>query len=138
MAVAAHRIKRGPGWQDKALLRHPGIRDFMKKVRHETNPRSEELRQLDIEERGLPYLSHRPARITVKARGQVFDRSVDFANWLSMGVPEYRPTDAGLADKFRANAEGVLDEAQCDEAIERIMDLDGKQQMPDLMASLAR
>lgn len=136
-AVAAHRIKRGPGWQDKALLDHPGIRAFMPKVYHAVNPRSEELRHLDIEVNGLPYLSHRPARITIKARGQVYDRSVDFANWLSMGVEAYRPTDEGLAQKFRANAEIVLDEASADEAIDRIMALETQEDTSALMAALA-
>lgn len=137
IAVAAHRIKRGPAWQDKALLDHPGIRALMKKIRHETNPRSEELRRLDVEERGLPYLSHRPARITIKARGQVFDRSVDYANWLSMGVEKYRPTDDGLAEKFRINAENVLSAAKTDEAIDRIMTLEKVGDVSELMASLA-
>lgn len=136
-AVAAHRIKRGPGWQDKALLDHPGIRDFMKKVRHEANPRSEALRRLDIEENGLPYLRHRPARVTIRARGQVFDLSVDFANWLSMGVEEYRPTNEGLAEKFRANAEIVLSDTNAGEAIDRIMSLEDLDDVSVLMATLA-
>ncbi|MBF9032661.1 hypothetical protein HKCCE2091_00265 [Rhodobacterales bacterium HKCCE2091] len=137
MAVAAHRIPRGPCWQDKALLDHPGIRAFMRKVRHAVNPRSEDLRRLDIEERGLPYLSHRPARVTVRARGQVFDASADFANWLSIGVESCRPTDDGLAEKFRANAEGVLDEVRTARAIERIMGLEQEPDLAGLMADLS-
>jgi 2-methylcitrate dehydratase PrpD len=137
MAVAAHRIPRGPGWQDKALLDHPGIRAFMPKVKHAVNPRSEELRRLDIEVNGLPYLSHRPAKITIRARGQVYEQSVDFANWLSMGVPECRPTDEGLAAKFRANAEGVLPSANTDQAIDMILSADGLHDVADLMVLLA-
>ncbi len=136
LAMAAHRIPRGPGWQDKALLDDPRIVSFMKRVKHAVNPRSEEMRRLDIEERGLPYLSHRPARVTVKARGQVFEHSVDFANWLSMGVPEYRPTDAGLAEKFRANCDGVLSAAKIEEAIDRIMTLDAADDVSNLTAVL--
>jgi 2-methylcitrate dehydratase PrpD len=137
IAVAAHRIPRGPAWQAKELLRHDGIRAFMKKVRHATNPKSEEFRRLDIEERGLPYLSHRPARITIKARGQIFDKSVDYAQWLSMGVPDYIPTDVGLAEKFRINAEGVLSPGQTEEAIERIMTLENEPSVKDLMRALS-
>lgn len=137
IAVAAHRIPRGPGWQDKSLLRHEGIRAFMKKVRHETNPRSEELRRLDVEERGLPYLSHRPAKITIRAGGRIFEREVDFANWLSMGVEEYRPTDAGLAEKFRANAEGFLSRPNADRAIDQIADLETLGEVTALMDTLA-
>ena len=119
------------------MLDDPRIVAFMKKVHHAVNPRSEELRRLDIEERGLPYLSHRPARVTVKARGRAFEHSVDFARWLSMGVEDYRPTDEGLAEKFRANAEGVLSAQQADEAIARIMSLDELDDVAELMAVLA-
>lgn len=136
IAVAAHRIKRGPAWQDKALLEHEGIRALMKKVRHEVNPRSEELRHQDIEVEGRPYLSHRPARITIKARGQVFDRSVDFANWLSIGVEAYRPTNEGLAEKFRANAEIILSDKNTDAAIDTILHLDELENIADLMPLL--
>lgn len=137
LAVAAHRIRRGPGWQAKKLLGHPGIRAFMKKVRHRVNPRSEELRLEDIELKGLPYLSHRPARVTVRARERDFEASVEFANWLSMGVEEYRPTEAGLAEKFRANAEAVLSPARTEEAIERVMTLETLDDVSVLMAALA-
>ena len=109
----------------------------MKKIRHETNPRSEELRHLDVEERGLPYLSHRPARITIRARGQVFDRSVDFAKWLSMGVEAYRPTDDGLAEKFRINAERVLAPASADKAVDHLMALETLDDLSGLMGALA-
>lgn len=136
-AVAAHRIPRGPGWQDKALLAHPGIRAFMPRVRHAVNPRSEELRHLDVEVRGLPYLSHRPARVTIRARGTVFDRSTDFANWLSMGVPECRPSDDALAGKFRLNAEGLLPAAATEVAIARILTLEGESDLSALMAAVS-
>lgn len=137
MAVAAHRIKRGPGWQAEALIHDPRIRAFMKKVRHETNPRSEELRRQDIEIEGRPYLSHRPAKITIRARGQVFERETVHANWLSIGVASCRPTDADLADKFRANAEIVLPPSQTEEAIEVIMNVEKLGDVARMMAPLA-
>lgn len=137
IAVAAHRIPRGPGWQAQSVIDDPRIRAFMKKVRHEVNPRSEELRRQDIEVEGRPYLSHRPARILVKARGQFFERSVDYANWLSMGVEAYRPTDEGLAQKFRLNARIVLDEGRTQAAIGQLLHLEDVKDIASLMASLA-
>lgn len=137
IAVAAHRIPRGPGWQDKALLEHAGIRAFMKKVRHAVNPRSEELRHEDIEVKGLPYLSHRPARITIKASGTVFDEEVDFANWLSMGVDACRPTDEGLAEKFRANAGDVLSRDRTNAAIRMLQQMEAQADVSELMELLA-
>jgi 2-methylcitrate dehydratase PrpD len=136
-AIAAHRIPRGPGWQADKHLRDPSIRAFMMKVRHETNPRSEELRQQDIEVEGRPYLCHRPARITVKARGRVFERSVDYANWLSMGVEAYRPTAEGLAEKFGICADGILLPEATKRAIAALADLEREDDISTVMALLA-
>lgn len=137
MSVAAHRIRRGPGWQARSVMDDPSIRSFMKKVRHEVNPRSEELRHRDIEVEGRPYLSHRPARVVVKARGQLFERSVDYANWLSMGVEACRPTDEGLAEKFRLNAESVLNAESTDAAVDAILGLERLEDVAGLMETLA-
>ena len=137
LSVAAHRIPRGPGWQARELLEHPGIRALMKKVRHEVNPRSETLRHQDIEVEGRPYLSHRPADVRIRARGQVFEKSLDFANWLSIGVEGCIPTDEGLAEKFRANAEGVLPPAQTEAVIDAVMSLEDVGDVSTMMEQLA-
>jgi len=137
IAVAAHRIKRGPQWQAQSVQDDPRIRQFMKKVKHEVNPRSEELRHRDLVVEGLPYLSHRPADVEVSARGQVFRKSVDFATWLSIGVEAYRPTNEGLAEKFRANAEAALSPAKMDAAIELIFNLEEVTDVSRLMRELA-
>lgn len=136
-AVAAHRIRRGPGWQAQSVIDDPRIRAFMKKVKHVTNPRSEELRRQDIEVEGRPYLSHRPARIVVKARGRTFDASADYANWLSMGIDAYRATGDGLAEKFRLNAEIALSPGKTDAAIRLIMALDELGDVGQLAQALA-
>lgn len=138
IAVAAHRIRRGPGWQAASVLADPGIRRFMKKVRHGVNPRSEELRQLDLVVEGRPYLSHRPANVEIRARGQVFPKSVDFANWLSIGVPACRPSDEGLAEKFRANAEATIDPATIEKAIAAFQELETLPDISPLMDLLSR
>ena len=137
IAVAAHCVKLGPGWQAQSLIEDPRIRSFMKKVRHEVNPRSEELRHQDIVVEGRPYLSHRPAHVIVKARGQMFEHSLDYANWLSMGVDAYRPTDEGLAEKFRANAEIILSKEKTEAAIDVIMNLEKLEDTSVLMETLA-
>lgn len=129
IAVAAHRIPRGPGWQARSVQDDPRIRQFMKKVRHGVNPRSEELRHQDLVVEGRAYLSHRPATVAITARGQVFRKSVDFARWLSVGVEAYRPTDEGLAEKFRANAQAALRPASIGQAIGLMLDLEN---LPDV------
>lgn len=137
IAVAAHRVPRGPGWQAQAVMDDPRIRAFMKKVRHEVNPRSEGLRKQDLEVEGRPYLSHRPARIVVAARGKTFTAEADYAQWLSIGVEAYRPTDEGLAEKFRLNAAGILSPARTDDAVDAIMQLERLDDLSGLMDILA-
>ena len=105
-------------------MNDPRIRSFMSKVTHAVNPKSEEMRHQDLVVDQLPYLSHRPARVEVTARGKTFDCTVDYARWLSIGVEEFRATDAGLAEKFRANAEGVLGDGTISEVIDSILSLE--------------
>ena len=136
-AVAAHRIKRGPGWQSKELLGDPRIINFMKKVKHAVNPRSEMLRKRDIEEEGRHYLRHRPARVVIKARGQDYIGEVDFANWLSLDEESCRPTNEGLAEKFRLNAENIISDKDTEEAIEHILNLEHIPDVSALMRLLA-
>lgn len=47
--------------------------------------------------------------------------AVDFAQWLTNDVPESIAVDEGLADKFRANAEGALTPRAANAAIDCIM-----------------
>ena len=91
----------------------------------------------DIEVEGRPYLSHRPADVRIRARGQVFEKSLDFANWLSIGVEGCIPTDEGLAEKFRANAEGVLPPAQTEAVIDAVMSLEDVGDVSTMMEQLA-
>lgn len=137
IAVAAHRIKRGPGWQAQSVIAAPGIRAFMKKVKHAVLPRAEDLRRQDLMVEGRVAVRHRPARVEVRARDRVFAESVDFANWLSMDVDECRPTDEGLAEKFRANAEPVLSEPRIASAVDAILNLENLPSASTLGAMLA-
>jgi len=124
IAVAAHRIPWGPQWQARETLGNPQIREFMGKVEHSVYERSEQLRHQDLVVDGRRNLKHRPARVEVQARGQTFVHAVDFAQWLTNDVPESRASDEGLADKFHANAEGVLTRQAADAAIDCIMNLE--------------
>lgn len=123
LAVIAHRIKRGPGMQAQSVIRDPKIRAFMKKVRVALNPRCEILRHQDITVEGRAYPRHRPGYIAIKARGQVFERSADFCDWISID-PDYRASDEALAGKFRDNAQIVLSSAKTEKAIDLILNLD--------------
>lgn len=136
IAVAAYRIKRGPGWQSDSVLHDPRIRAFMKKVQHGVNPRTETLRHQDLEVEGRPYLRHRPAHIVIKARGQIFERSTDFGQWFSID-PDYRASDEDLAGKFHENAEIVLSPDRTDNAIQLILNIDHMEEVTPLIETLA-
>jgi 2-methylcitrate dehydratase PrpD len=136
LAVIAHRIKRGPGLQAQSVIDDPKIRAFMKKVQVGLNPRCEILRHRDITVEGRAYARHRPGYIAIKARGQVFERTADFCDWLSMD-PDYRASDEALAGKFRANAEIVLSTARTEQAIELILDLDKLDDLSPLFEALS-
>lgn len=138
IATAAYRLKLGPGWQSKKAMSDPAINAFMKKVRHGVNPKAEELRRKDIEIDGYPAVRHRPAIVEVQARGKTFTLETEHANWLSFGFEKYRPTDEGLAKKFRANAEIVIDDKKAQQAIDTILNLEKVEDVSGLMQTLAR
>ena len=136
LAVIAHRIQRGPGMQAQSVIDDPKIRAFMKKVRVALNPRCEILRHQDITVEGRPYPRHRPGYIAVKARGQVFERTADFCDWMSID-PHYRASDEALAGKFRDNAHIVLSSARAEKVIDLILDLDKLDELSPLWDSLS-
>ena len=137
IAVAAHRVKLGPAWQSRQTMNDPRIRAFMKKVRHGVDPRAEEFRDEDIIRDKLPTLRRRPALVEVQARGKTFTDQTEFARWLSIGEPKYRPSDDDLAKKFRANAEAVLSDAKAAQAVEMLLSLEKLDNVARLMPSLA-
>lgn len=135
LAVAAHRIPRGPQWQADGLWHDPKIRAFMAKVRHAVNPKSEPLRARDLEEERRHYLRHRPAHIRILARGRVFEGETDFAAWLSVD-PDHAPSDAELAQKFRENAAGRIAPDKVERAIEALWDLENCMDVAAVMTLL--
>jgi 2-methylcitrate dehydratase PrpD len=136
VAVILHRIPRGPGMQAQSVIDDPKIRAFMKKVRVSLNPRCEILRHQDLVVEGRPYARHRPGHIVVKARGQVFERTADFCDWMSID-PAYRASDEALAGKFRENAQIVLSSAKMERAIELILNLDQLDGLSSLWEALS-
>jgi len=123
-AMAAYGINVGPEWQLRSNIENPQIQSFMNKVSYQPNPKCEEARHQDLVVEGRPYISRRPAYAEVFARGTSFKHEVEYANWLSMGVEEYRASDEGLADKFKANVAKVLKDDQAEAAIDTIFHLE--------------
>jgi 2-methylcitrate dehydratase PrpD len=137
IAVAAHRVTRGPKWQSRETLARDDIRDFMKRVEHRIYDRCEVTRYEDLEIEGRSNLKRRPALVQVHAQGRVYEHAVDFAKWLTNDVAEFRAGDDDLAEKFRANASGVLDKNRTESAIDCIMNLEDVADSTALTALLA-
>jgi hypothetical protein len=109
----------------------------MKRVAHAVYPRCEELRHQDLVIDGRRNLKHRPACVEVHARGRTFVHAVDFANWIPNDVPECRPTDQALAQKFMANASDVLTIQAADTVVDCIMHLESLPDTSKLASILA-
>jgi len=136
IAVAAHRVKLGPLWQARSTVENPSIRALMKKVKWEEYSRAEEMRHQELEVEHKSYLNSRPSYVEVKARGKVFTQTAEYAKWLSTETPGYRATDEDLINKFRANAENVLNARKIREAIDIIMNLEKVSDMNDMITTL--
>lgn len=137
IAVAAHRVPWGPKWQSRETLARQDIRAFMSKVTHQVYERSEETRHEDLVIDGRRNLRRRPALVEVHARGEVYQHAVEFARWMTNDAPESRATDEDLARKFMACADGVLEVAQAEAAVEAILSLETLEDTAELARLLA-
>ncbi|MFH1486098.1 MAG: MmgE/PrpD family protein [Chloroflexota bacterium] len=124
VAVAAHRVKVGPQWQQESTLADPGIRRFMDKVKWEHYPKCDEMRDKDLIEEGRAYIVRRPARAEVQARGKTFVGEVDYARWTPVDVEGIYATDEVLAEKLRDNARDILPRDKVERLIEATLALE--------------
>ena len=128
VAVAAHRVPWGPQWQSRQTLARADIRAFMPRVQHAVYDRCEQMRHQDLVLGGRSNLRHRPARVSVQARGRSHVHATDFARWIPNDDAQRRPSDEELARKFRACAEGVLSAQAMQAVIDAVLGLD---KLPD-------
>jgi len=127
MAVLAHRVPIGPGWQDRATTRDARIRGFMEKVSFQPHP---EFGRVALENPGA-----RLATVEVAARGRTFRQEGTYAR--GHATPEeLRLSDAELAEKFANNASRVLPWPRIERAVESILGLEGVDSVPALMELL--
>lgn len=127
IALAAHKYKPGPAWQDKAALSDPAVREFMKKVTMHIDPHYAELRKTDM---NTWY-----ARVEIKARGETFVEETNYS-W-GTNVEGYRLTEEELKTMFRTCASVVLPDDKIERAIHRILHLEEEPDLKGLMADLS-
>jgi 2-methylcitrate dehydratase PrpD len=124
-AVAAHRVRIGPEWQDREVMTNPSILAFMDKVSHEPHPDYMKMLQEDP--------NTRLAKVEVLARGRRFVKESKYPRG-SQSIPEARMSDEELVAKFKRNAARSLPWRKIDRAVDQLMAL---QQVPDVSALMS-
>jgi 2-methylcitrate dehydratase PrpD len=125
-SVAAHRVKRGPQWHDKATVRNPDILKFMEKVSVHPHPNYEDKLSKDP----LNALS----ACEVEARGQVFKVEREHRRG-TLGT-EAAATLDDIVGKFRNNAERILTQDKIDRAVEALLELEKLDDISELIDEL--
>lgn len=116
IALGAHRVPPGKGWQDPALVFGDSVMGLMDKVRIEVHPDYVALR--------ARHPGSQPARLELRARGRTFVGEQLFPRGIHSDDPaSYIGTDE-LVAKFRVNAEGVLKAPIRDRVVEALLDLE--------------
>ena len=137
VAMIAHRIQIGAGWQNERNISNPSVRAFMRKVAFEPYARADETRHQELAVEGRANIERRPSYVEVRARGRVFTETAEYAKWLSLENAEFRATDDDLANKFRANAETTLGATKVERVIDKVMNLEAVPNVAELMEDLA-
>ncbi|WP_199086644.1 MmgE/PrpD family protein [Bosea sp. ASV33] len=123
IAVGAHRVPPGPRWMDPDLVFGSSVMGLMEKVTHEVHP--------DYVKLLSGNAASRPAKLEVRARGQVFSGERRYPKGSRSPDPASFMTDEELIAKFQRNVEGILPRDNAERIIEQAMNLAG---VPDFGA----
>jgi len=107
IAIAAHCPPSARAWQDPALVFSPSVMQLMEKVTHEVHP--------DYVKLLTSHGASRPAKVELHARGIVFVGEKRYPKGSPSPDLSSTMTDEELVSKFRANAKGVIADAQAEE-----------------------
>lgn len=78
----------------------------------------------------------RPSRVEVTARGTTFTAERDFPKGSPSPDPATTMTTAELVTKFRANATGIIPDADVEELVDSVLDLEAVEDIGALMGRL--
>ncbi len=140
-ANAAYNITPGPQWHYPERMNDPLLRRFREKVKIETDPKTVEVLKEQVTGKPPKRVKRTPTTVEVKARGQLFTHSVEYAKgdpW----VPETVMSDQELKEKFTANAIDVAAGSavwrqKISQVIEMIYDLEKVRDITELTTLLA-
>lgn len=128
LSLGAHRIPPGKAWQSEEVVFNPSILSLMDKVTFDVHP--------DYEELVIGNAASRPARIEIKARGQVFVGEARYPRGSPSPDPSTTLSTEELVAKYRDNAQGVISSRQIDESLRLLTQLENVEDFSELMAVL--
>lgn len=127
LAVGAHRVKPGKAWMDPDLVFGSSVTDLMTRVTHEVHPDYVKLLENNA--------ASRPARIEIRARGQVFTGERRYPRGSKAPEPGIALTPSEIIEKFRHNASGVISSSKMDYCVAATMELEKLEDVRALMAT---
>ncbi|MFB7558703.1 MmgE/PrpD family protein [Streptomyces brevispora] len=129
LAAGAHDLPPSRAWQAPEFVFGDSVLGLMNKVTFEVHP--EYTAQL------AQHPSARPTRIEVDARGTTYAAERSFPKGSPSPDPDTTMTTDELAAKFRANADGVLTDADTEALIEGVLGLDKAEDVRPLLRQAA-
>ena len=129
LAVAAHRVPAGKAWQDPAIVFSPSVLALMDRIETAVHP--------DYADMVAANGASRPSRVEVTARGTSYRGDRSYPKGSPSPDPTTLMTTADLEAKFRVNAEGVLDAAEIDGAVDSILHLEQVEDVSEIMRHLS-
>lgn len=110
ISVAAHLVAPGKAWQDPKVVYDPSVMSLMDRITTAVHP--------DYAKALASHASSRPARIELRARGQIFVEENSYPKGSPSPDSESFMTNDELAQKFRKNVIDVLTPADTERLIE--------------------
>lgn len=129
LALGAHRIPPGKSWQSPEVVFDPSVLALMQKVHYEVHP--------DYASQLANNPAARPARIEVRARGQVYQGEALFPKGSPSPDPQTLMSNDEMSDKFIRNAQGVLSSDAIDQSLRMMWEMDKQPDIHALMALLS-
>lgn len=125
-SIIAHGIPVGPQWQDVETMQDPAILAFMDRVSYEVHP--------DFFVPGSRAATTSLGAIEIQTTRGTFEDSTDYP----LGTPRegYYLKDEGLIEKFRGNAERMLDPEAINRVVQLVFGLDEVRDINELTREL--
>lgn len=143
LANAALRVKPGPKWQYPETIDNPGMKRLRDMVDIELDPKTLDVMAQDLAGEYPKQPRRVPTTVEVKARGQVYKESTEYAKGdPAAWVEGMAMSDEELKDKFRAQAVDVLNMSagwrnKIEKAIETIYNLENINDITELVNLLS-